>query len=69
MTYEYFVCTDDVKNMRETLRSTVKHKSLESASDATNVRKHFNEYFMDAEAVTMKINRLSRAMKFGEDGV
>lgn len=55
--------------MRETLRSTVKHKSLEGASDATNVRKNFNEYFMDSEAVTMKINRLSRNMRFGEDGV
>ena len=51
------------------LLNTVKHNSLESANDATNVRKHFNEYFMDYNTVAMKINRLSHAMKFGEDCV
>jgi len=63
------VCTDDIKALREALRRNVKNKSRESASDPVNIRKHFNEYFLETETVQLKMNRMSKALKFDEDGI
>lgn len=69
MTYEYYVCTDNIKALREALRKNVKNKSKEGSTDPINIRKHFNEYFLETEIVHMKLNRMSKALKFDENGL
>jgi hypothetical protein len=68
-TYEYYVCTDDMTNLREVLRTNLKHKSKELASDPVKLRQNFNEFFMDTETVVIKINKLARNLKFGKKGM
>lgn len=58
-----------MEKMKEILRTNFVNKIKESSNLPLKMKMHFNNWFMKSDSVLMKIQKVSREVKFDEDGV